>query len=93
MGGGGGELSGNHNMSNPKILYCLTDRYVMASKLRSINLNMSSHPDDVTVLFVQAVNDSQALTYIVENFLNVMNTNPSTSTLVDIPLKQMPYIK
>ena len=44
----------------------------------------------MTVLFVQVVNDSQVLTYIVENFLNVMNTNPRTSTQVNIPLKQMP---
>ena len=48
----------------------------------------------MTVLFLQAVNDSQALTYILENFLNVMNTNLRTGTQVNIPLKQMPlYIK
>ena len=44
----------------------------------------------MTVLLVQAVNESRALTYIVENFLNVMNTNPRTSTQVNNPLKQMP---
>ena len=57
------------------------DTYIMASRLI------------MTVLLVQAVSDSQALTYIIENFLNVMNTNSRTSTLVNIPLKQIPYIK
>ena len=89
-GGGGGGACDNHNVNNVKI-----HTYIMASRLRSIHLNTSSHLDDMTVLFVQAVNDSRTLTYIVENFLNLRNTNSKTSTLVlvNIPLKQMPFIK
>ena len=73
---GGGGASDNHNVNNVKI-----HTYIMASRLRSIHLNTSWHLDDLTVLFVQAVNDSRILTYIVENFLNLRNTNPKTSTV------------
>ena len=48
--------SDNHNVSNVKI-----DTYIMTSRLRSIHLNMSCQLDDMTVLFDQAVNDSQSL--------------------------------
>ena len=47
----------------------------------------------IQAVHVHVNDDSQALTYIVENFLHVMNTNPRTSTLVNVPLKQMSSIK
>ena len=67
----------------------------MASRLPIDPLEHELTPGCMTVLFVQAVNDSRTLTYIVENFLNLRNTNPKTSTLVfvNIPLKQMPFVK
>ena len=67
-GGGGGSLeaSDNHNVSNIKI-----DTYIITSRLRSIHLNMIWYLDDMAVLFDQAVNDSQSLTYIAENFLRM----------------------
>ena len=80
-----GGPSCNHNVSNAKILYWLIDTSYGIQT--TVHLNMGWHLDDMTVLFIQAVNDSQVLTYIVENFLNVMNTDPRTSTLVNIPLK------
>ena len=69
MVGGGDNNSDNHNVSNVKI-----DTYIITSRLWSIHLNMSWHPDDMTVLFDQAVNDSQSLMYIVENFLGMLWT-------------------
>ena len=65
-GGGGLEASDNHDVSNVKI-----DTYIMTSRLRPIQLNMIWHLDDMTVLFDQAVNDSQSLTHIAENFLGM----------------------
>ena len=67
-GGGGGQLeaSDNHNVSNVKI-----DKYIITSRHRSIHLNMISHLDDMSVLFDQAVNDSQSLMHIAENFLRM----------------------
>ena len=67
-GGGGGtlEASENHNVSNVKI-----DTYVITSRLWLIHLNMIWYLDDMAVLFDQAVNDSQSLTYIAENFLGM----------------------
>ena len=67
-GGGGGalEASDNHHVSNVKV-----DTYIIASRLRSIHLNMIWYLDDMAILFDQAVNDSQSLTYIAENFLGM----------------------
>ena len=85
--GKGGELeaSDDHNVSNVKI-----DTYIITSRLRSTHLNMIWHLDDMAFLFDQAVNDSQSCW---KRPRNVMNTNSRTSTLVNITLNYMPYIK
>ena len=67
MGRGRGalEASDNLNVSNVKI-----DTHIITSRLRSIHAleHDSILGDDMAVLFDQAVNDSQSLTHIVENF-------------------------